>query len=66
MDRKKIVAEEHRFRRGQPAKSLLGGAGAEAEVAMDAGEEQVVYPWEKREAMSYKQVKDLIAKKPHH
>ena len=66
MDRKKIVAEEQRFRRSQPPKNFLQPAGTlTTERLNEMGEVNVVHPWEKSEAISYRQVKVLIARKPH-
>lgn len=67
MDRKKAVAEEHRYRRGQ----LLSGRDKVSESATsvkcphnnDAPEK---YPWEIREEVSAAELRKLIARKPHH
>jgi hypothetical protein len=67
MDRKRIVADEHRFRRGQLNQAANVASGALTnEQLNEIGDENVVYPWEVREKLSYRQVKDLITKKPHH
>ena len=61
MDRKKIVQEEHRFRRGQyKTDEPVHPLGMTEEQV----EEGVKFPWERRE-LGFHQLRDLIAKKPH-
>ena len=63
MDRKRIVATEHRYRKGSRNQSSEVKTKPELDESVD---ENLIYPWEKREKMDWKQYRNQISKKPHH
>jgi len=66
MERKKAVAEEHRYRRGQligATKASDCGASSVKSTTIEVAEK---YPWEVREEVSQAELRNLIARKPHH
>lgn len=59
MDRRHIVATEHRYKKTPRQNSELKSNFDEL------GNENLVYPWEKREKMDWKHYRNQISRKPH-
>ena len=66
MDRKKVVYEEHRYNRGKLLGNSKAGGDATTTVKTNPIEVPEKYPWEIREEVSKAEMKNLIARKPHH
>ena len=59
MDRRHIVATEHRYKKTPRQNSELKSNCDELT------NENLVYPWEKREKMDWKHYRNQISRKPH-
>jgi hypothetical protein len=65
MERKQVVAEEHRYNRGKLVNSKIGTVSASS-VKNAPNNMPEKFPWEIREEVSKAELNNLIAKKPHH
>ena len=63
MERKNVVMEEHRYNRGRLIGNSKTSEYAASSTKADMPEK---YPWEIREEVSKAEMRNLIARKPHH